>query len=90
MAILGDVMRVWLCPCQAWHVGSRQGTQTALVVGTVASSRTRSGIESGSGMASLVEMRRDMTWSVLAVFVTETTYTVGVAAASMLHGGMVF
>jgi hypothetical protein len=39
-------------------------------------------------MASLVEMRRDMTWSVLAVFVMETTYTFGVVAASMLLGGM--
>ncbi len=66
------------------------GQGTTLVIGTAAPSTVRSGIELGSGMASLVEMRRDMTWSVLAVFVMETTCTVGVVAASMLLGGIVF
>ena len=47
-----------------------------------ASSMAQRGIKSGSGMASLVEMRRDMTWSVLAVSVMETTLLVSKRATA--------
>jgi hypothetical protein len=58
------------------------GKETSLVVGTVASSRAQRGIlwhrKEWCGKAVCVEFRQVM----------ETTYTVGVVAASMPQGGM--
>jgi hypothetical protein len=65
---------------------SWQHMETSLVVGTCASSRTRSGINYGESRQCLVgQVAFRCGW---VCSVKETTYTVGVVAASMLQGGM--